>query len=199
MLYSPCTFAVMITTLDTTTTLEQIRQTRSTSAASVLQLFDELEPVSLEFMLGRWKGFEIATGHRMDGLLVATGWYGKFFKSPEEVHPLLFYTLNHKSLYAVNPKLIPLGIPFPKSKLLAYCMTLLRPILQTRRSAARIRLIAYRGKVTGTMAYDKKAIFDHFVRIDDNTMLGIMDLKGVPEPYCFVLERDNESDYNLML
>ena len=40
------------------------------------------------------------------------------------------------------------------------------------------------------MAYDEKAIFDHFVKVNENTMLGAMDLKGSPSPYIFVLERD---------
>lgn len=36
----------------------------------------------------------------------------------------------------------------------------------------------FRGQPTGTMAYDNKPIFDHFARIDDNRILGIIDLKG---------------------
>ena len=52
-------------------------------------------------------------------------------------------------------------------------------------------MIEYRNKVTGTMAYDEKAIFDHFAKINENSMLGAMDLKGAPSPYIFVLERDS--------
>jgi hypothetical protein len=85
-----------------------------------------------------------------------------------------------------------LGIQFPKTKILGTLMAMLRPILQTKKSTARIRMIGYRNKVTGTMAYDEKAIFDHFVKINENTMLGAMDLKGSPSPYIFVLERDSD-------
>jgi hypothetical protein len=52
-------------------------------------------------------------------------------------------------------------------------------------------MMEYRGKVTGTIAYDEKAIFDHFVKINDSTMLGVMDLKRSKSPYLFVLERDS--------
>jgi hypothetical protein len=49
-------------------------------------------------MTGRWRGFEIRTGHRLDGLLEPSGWYGKLFESVEAVHPLLFYGAQKKSL-----------------------------------------------------------------------------------------------------
>jgi hypothetical protein len=149
-------------------------------------------------MIGRWKGFEILTGHPIDGLLGPSGWYGKLFIDPENVHPLLIYTLNHKGLFAINPLLIPLGINFPKTKILRVIMAILKPILKTKKTKARMRMIDYRGKVTGTMVYDAKAICDHFAKIDANTMLGVMDLKGSPNPYFFVLERDTQ-DYKLEL
>lgn len=171
-------------------TIDKMLRERAANVEEAVKIFDELEPVTLDFMIGRWQGYEIATGHTMDGLLEPTGWYGKYFKSSEEVHPLLFFANNKTGLYSVNPKLIPLGIRFPKTKMLGTIMAMLRPILQTRKSTARIRMIEYRNKVTGTMVYDEKAIFDHFVKINQNTMLGAMDLKGAPFPYIFVLERD---------
>jgi hypothetical protein len=172
-------------------TIEKMLRDRKASATEAINIFDESEPVTLDFMIGRWKGYEIATGHPMDGLLELTGWYGKFFKTTEEVHPLLFFTHRKTGLYSVNPKLIPLGIQFPKIKMLGFVMAVLRPVLQTKKSTARIRMVEYRGKVTGTMAYDEKAIFDHFVKLNENTMLGAMDLKRSPSPYIFVLERDS--------
>jgi len=172
-------------------TLDKMLHDRAASTEDAIRIFDGLEPVTLDFMIGKWKGYEIATGHTMDGLLEPTGWYGKYFKSLEEVHPLLFFANKKTELYSVNPKLIPLGIQFPKTKILGTLMAMLRPILQTKKSTARIRMIKYRNKVTGTMAYDEKAIFDHFVKINEKTMLGAMDLKGSPSPYIFVLERDS--------
>ena len=40
------------------------------------------------------------------------------------------------------------------------------------------------------MIYDDQPIVDVFRRIDDDTLLGVMDLRGMPEPFFFVLERD---------
>ncbi len=47
------------------------------------------------------------------------------------------------------------------------------------------------------MAYDEKPIFDMFVKIDEDRVLGVMDLKGKPKPYFFVLERDDTSSYEI--
>jgi hypothetical protein len=55
-----------------------------------LELFDRLEPVAPEEVLGRWRGEGFPTGHPLDGLLEAWHWHGKRFDSPEEVHPLVF-------------------------------------------------------------------------------------------------------------
>jgi len=171
--------------------IEQILSRREASPEEALLCFDGLPPTDPDFMLGRWQGFEIRTGHLLDGLLEPTGWYGKLFESPDRVHPLLFYGAGRKSLYAVDPKLVPLTMPLPRSPILGPMMAMARPVLQTRSSKARMRMIEFRGRSTGTMAYDNKPIFDHFARIDDRRMLGIMDLKGVPGPYAFWLERDD--------
>ncbi len=171
-------------------TTKDLLEKREATTEEGLAIFDQLEPATLDFMLGRWKGYELKTGHYMEGLLECSGWYGKLFENEESVHPLLISSLNKKRLYAINPLLIPLGINFPKIKALRVVLALLKPILKTKKGKARMRMIDYRGKVTGTMAYDQKAIFDHFAKIDENTMLGVMDLKGSEKPYFFVLERD---------
>ena len=58
--------------------------------ASALRLFDSLEPVTADFMLGTWRGEGFATGHALDGALEAYAWWGKRFDSAEDVYPLLF-------------------------------------------------------------------------------------------------------------
>lgn len=174
--------------------VEDILKDRKTGSKEALDIFDALDAVPVDFMIGRWKGFEIESNHRMDGLLEATGWYGKLFRSPEEVHPLLFYTSNNTALYAVNPRIVPMHIKFPKSNVAGILMKLAKPFLQTKKSAARLRMIEYRGRATATMCYDSKAILDHFARIDDKRVMGVMDLKGIPDPYIFILERDDEAD-----
>jgi hypothetical protein len=171
--------------------IEDLILKRTATPQEVFDCFDALPVIDVTFMYGRWKGFEISTGHLLDGLLEPSGWYGKLFESKESVHPLLFYGPNKKSLYAVNPAMVPLTAPFPRSPALGTMMAIAKPFLQTRSSKARLRMIEFRGRSTATMAYDHKPIFDHFVKIDDRRVLGIMDLKGVPGPYAFCLERDN--------
>ena len=173
--------------------IEILLKERKATVNDTISIFDRLEPVTVEFMLGQWKGFEIITGHPIDGLLEPSGWYGKLFENPENAHPLLIYTLNKKRVFAINPRYIPLGIKIPKNNMLKVFIAILKPILKTKKSKARIRMIEYRGKVTGTMVYDQKSIFDHFAKINENTMLGAMDLKGAANPYFFVLERDTQN------
>ncbi|MFD4433536.1 GXWXG domain-containing protein, partial [Nocardia sp. NPDC058497] len=57
---------------------------------AALALFDSLPPVQATELTGRWHGRELATGHPLDGLLAASGWYGKQFDGLDSVHPLLF-------------------------------------------------------------------------------------------------------------
>ena len=173
--------------------LQSLLKKRSCSIEEGLSIFDSLEPVTLDFMKGQWKGYEIKTGHFMEGLLEPSGWYGKLFENSENVHPLLIYTWNKKQVYPINPKIIPLGMSFPKTKILRFLMIILKPILKTKRSKARMRMVNYRGKLTGTMVYDSKGILDHFTKIDSNTMLGLMDMKGSKNPYFFILERDSKN------
>ena len=61
---------------------------------------------------------------------------------------------------------------------------------RTGRPAARLRMVEYRGVVTGTMIYDALPINDHFRAVDDDTLLGAMDLRGLPDPFLFVLRRE---------
>ncbi len=177
--------------------IEKLLLNGQTTPQAALEVFDSLETVPMSFMWGRWKGMEIPSGHPIDGILEWSNWYGKQFIDAENVHPLLIWTANKKGLYAINPRNIPLGMPFPKNKLLTISMRLLKPFLQTRQSAARLRMVEYRGKTSAAMVYDTKAIIDCFRKIDDRTVMGVMDLKGSAQPYFFALERDDNAAYNL--
>lgn len=61
--------------------------------------------------------------------------------------------------------------------------------------AASLWPVEFRGEVTATMVYDALPILDHFKRVDDTTLMGLMNGKleaafGVSEPYDFLLERE---------
>ncbi|MFZ3194339.1 MAG: DUF4334 domain-containing protein [Moraxellaceae bacterium] len=163
-----------------------------TDTETAFALFDQLEPVYLEEMLGQWHGGGLPTGHVMDGMLEAFGWYGKTFTDPNHVHPLLF-TLNGQ-LVAIDPKWLPIAQVsnrrLPAQGLLAKLSLPAKFALKTGQSRAQIRMMDYRGKVSAVMIYDHLPIMDIFRKVDGNTLLGVMDLKGMQQPFFFVLYRD---------
>ena len=172
-----------------TTTLPRCRD-----AQEALALFDRLEAVDTDFLLGAWSGEEFPSGHPLDGALVAYGWRGKRFESEEHVHPLLFGNTTRE--FAVRPAGVFPGIPLlmkwpaaMKSAPMAAIARALMPLLATRRSHARLRRMQFRGRLGATMVYDDVPIQDVFRRVDDATVLGLMDLKGMERPFFFLLRR----------
>ncbi|HNP56854.1 MAG TPA: DUF4334 domain-containing protein [Gordonia sp. (in: high G+C Gram-positive bacteria)] len=172
------------------TTAQDLRSGLSTIAAQ--ELFDALAPVTVDEMIGRWRGSEIPTGHPMDGLLGLTGWYGKEFIDAETVHPLLFGEPG--DLYAVNPKLVPMntltGVASRVPRVMPPGGRAAFRGLRTRKPRARLRVISYRGASGAAMVYDDIPVIDHFRRVDDTTLLGVMDQRGADQPYFFLLEKD---------
>jgi hypothetical protein len=162
-------------------------------AEEAFAFFDGLPPVRAEELTGRWRGRELATGHPMDGLLEASGWYGKQFDSVDDVHPLLFATPG-AAPFAVDPRRVPLGLAGTVSASTVArgrgLLGPLKPVLRTSRPAARLRNLEYRGVVTAAMVYDHLPIIDVFRSVDSDTLLGVMDLRSEPAPYFFVLVRD---------
>lgn len=142
------------------------------SANDACRWFDALEPVDPQEMFGTWKGRELSTGHPLDGWLEKSGWYGKAFHSMEHADPLLFQ--------APSGKTIPLH-PFPPG--------LIINLLTGAKGAARLRKIEWRGKMSAVMIYDQLPIQDHFRKVNDDVLLGMMDWKGMRQPYFFLLAR----------
>ncbi|HBC17857.1 MAG TPA: hypothetical protein DC022_03680, partial [Alcanivorax sp.] len=161
-----------------------------------LALYDALEPIETDFMIGAWKGEGFETGHPLDGVLERCHWHGKRFDSAEHVHPLVFRKASGE-LTTVKPLLVMPGLglldrlPFLKSERVGKLFQWMLPLLSGRQSAARLRMVNYRGKTSATMSYDNLPINDVFRKVDTNTVLGIMDLKGMKQPFFFVLRRDN--------
>ena len=159
-----------------------------TTTAEALTLFDSLPAVDSEFMIGTWHGAELPTNHPLDGMA---------FVDAETVHPLLFPTGDRTALWPLNPALAVGGlglatkIPALKKQSFAGTITRLKPALQARGPKARLRTTRYRGVDTATMVYDQLPINDVFRLLDDRTVLGAMDLRGIKAPYFFVLQRDD--------
>jgi hypothetical protein len=123
-----------------------------------------LEPTSIDGMLGEWKGGEFATGHKMNGLLESARWFGKTFKSAADVQPLVCLDAD--------------GNKFSNTAM--------------GKGEASLWLEDFRSEVTATMVYDGQPVHDHFKKIDDDAVMGIMNGKGVLDSgryYYFYLER----------
>jgi len=167
--------------------------------AAALALFDRLAAVDTTQLLGAWRGSSLASGHPFDGLLENCHWHGKRFESDEQVHPLVFRRRNG-DLISLEPRLLTPGLNWLLSQpylakplgnpLVGRLFQLLMPLLATRHSRARLRITRHRGLNSAAMIYDHAPIVDCFRRLDANTLLGVMDLKGMQQPFFFVLRRE---------
>ncbi len=170
-----------------------VEHAAGTSAEEALAAFDALEAVATEEMLGRWRGSGLPTGSPLDGLLEAYGWYGKEFVDAETVHPLLFRTRSGPR--PVDPALVPMTVlrerpGMAHSRAARTAFRLARPLLTTSRPRARLRAVEHRGVVTAAMVYDALPVIDVFRRVSADVRLGLMDLRGLPGPFFFVLRRE---------
>jgi hypothetical protein len=162
-------------------------------------LFDRLDPIAVDFMFGEWRGREVSTGHNMDGSLALARWYGKSFIDEETVHPLVHMDGAGKKFFA-DPGKMPMG---PRMKTPRYPQSILpalrwgmKAYMQTTKSRARLRMTEYRGKISATMCYDQLPIHDVFRKLDDNNVLGFMDMKRMERPYVFTLTREGQAAFD---
>ncbi|MER7055523.1 DUF4334 domain-containing protein [Streptomyces sp. NPDC000351] len=144
---------------------QALRETQGPVEATELDLvWTQLDTVRPEEILGEWKGGEFDTGHPLNGELAKAGWYGKTFTSVHDAKPLICRNAEGE-LYSD---------------------------LELGKGEASLWTVEFRGEPTATMVYDGRPVLDHFKRVDDTTLMGIMNAKGVPADgpfYYFFLER----------
>ena len=135
----------------------------------LLSLFDSLPIITSDEMLGKWKGGDFKTGHWGNKALAEMKWYGKWFKSKFDVPPIICFNDEGKLF---------------SNKIM--------------KGEASILDVSFRGKTSATMIYDGVPIFDHFRKVDNNIVFGLMDgkhIEGFPDIvdngkyYFFFLER----------
>jgi Domain of unknown function (DUF4334)/GXWXG protein len=139
-------------------------RTGEISDAELDEFWTTLEPASIDDMLGEWKGGEFLTGHKMNGGLAKAKWFGKTFNSEFDVKPLV--CLDDDGGKFSN---IAMG-----------------------KGEASLWMEGFRGEMTATMVYDGQPIHDHFKKIDDSSVMGIMNGKHVLDAgryFYFYLER----------
>lgn len=170
------------------------RLSGGTSITAALDFFDSLPPVTLDEMAGVWRGRGLDTGNLFDGLLERFGWHGKRFDGPDQVHPLVFDD-GQGDVFNVNPALLPVPLMLRFSTVLhrPIVARVFRPLSRLARTTvprARLRMTVYRGVATATMCYDALPIHDAFRKVDENTLLGAMDMRGLTNPFMFILGRE---------
>ena len=149
----------------------------------------------MQAILGRWRGSGLPSGHPMDGLLERFRWYGKAFDGPDDVQPLLCRGRGG-TIFALNPAFVPMGlvnrhIGLFHTGLAETVFALVGQAAATRRPTARLRMTEFRGVVTATMIYDSLPICDMFRTAASDMLLGVMDLRGMAQPFFFVLRRED--------
>ena len=161
--------------------------------ADVLAFADRLPGVAVGELVGRWHGAELPTGSPLDGLLSAHHWWGKEVLDVDTVHPLLFPDRAGRPR-PVDPAPAPLTV-LRRAPALAtgrparLAFAAVRPLLTTRRPTARVRPIVHRGVPTAALVYDRLPVVDAFRRVGPDLLLGLMDMRGLPDPFAFLLER----------
>lgn len=146
------------------TNLSELRTRDRIDPAELDQIWSTLAPLSLDELWGSWRGSELRTGHALSRVLGKMAWVGKRFVGPLDVQPLVCRR-ESGALYS-NKEL--------------------------GKGEASAWMIEFRGEVTATMVYDGTATFDHFKRVDDDTLMGIMNGKNVlweGRHFYFMLER----------
>ena len=142
---------------------DELRQLTAIPYADLEEFWSTLPPVTIEFMIGEWKGGDLPTGHRGDGFL-GNSWYGTTFRSASDVDPVVCVDEN--------------GDKFSDTKLM--------------KGAASLWMEEFRGEATATMVYDGVPIHDHFKRVDDDAVVAITNGKGALDAgrhFYFYLER----------
>ncbi|MEV8320127.1 DUF4334 domain-containing protein [Streptomyces sp. NPDC059900] len=113
-------------------------------------LWADLDVVDASAILGSWKGFAFSTGHPIEQVLARSHWHGKQFTALDNAQPLICRAPDG-SLYSDTT---------------------------AGRGEASLWNIEFRGEVTATMVYDGMAVFDHFKRVDESTLMGVMNGKA---------------------
>ncbi|WP_409564408.1 DUF4334 domain-containing protein [Rhizobium sp. BK512] len=155
--------------------------------------FRSLEPVDPLEMTGLWRGAGIPSGHPLDGVLENLRWFGKRFHPDRRADALLFQWLPGR-LVAVDPRFVPLGLairlaPLGRTSLARSLFSLLHKAFRARGTTAALEVRAFEHVASAAMVYDRQPIVDHFRRVNDSTLAGMMCVRDDERRFFFKLTR----------
>jgi len=159
--------------------------------ASILSWFHSLAPMHPSELIGLWQGEGMASGHPLDGVLENLGWFGKRFHPDLRADALLFQ-LGPQRLVALEPAYFPIRTavrlaPFGRTSVARNWFSYLYKILRAKGTTAALETHEDEAGPTAAMAYDRQPIVDHFRRIDETTVAGMMVVSGEQLRYFFRL------------
>ena len=138
-----------------------------------LELFGELEPVSIDSMMGLWRavGFGRPPADRTPALpapgplpqregIGMNKIYGKRFITRDDVEPVVCFADDGTLVGSAD-----FGV-------------------------ARLREFSFLGRSSAGLVYDQRPWIDYFRKLDDNTGVAAIDVKGRPMGMGFFLVRD---------
>jgi hypothetical protein len=125
-------------------------RTGQISDAELDEFWATLQPATIDFMIGEWKGGEFQTGHKANGFMERLNWFGKTFHSATDAKPLVCLDAD--------------GNRFSNA--------------EAMKGEASLWMEEFRGEVTATMVYDGAPVHDHFKVVDESAVVGIMNGKG---------------------
>ena len=129
------------------------------SSEKLDELFAGLEAVEIKEMTGHWRGGFFSTGNRMEILLKGFPFFKWYGKN--------FLSQNNVQALIFSFFGIKFNIPF---------------------GTAVLRKTEFRNKISTAMIYNYLPIIDNFRKVDEDTVFGIMEIKGKIGVY-FYLER----------
>ena len=164
---------------------------------ALFNCFDALGPVNLDSLHGFWRGELLSNHHKLAYWMKQVQWVGKHFTDIERVDPFLIQRGSARLSLAPTPTGLSLAVNLPPSVLpkLAGLIKLLTPLVATKESQARLRMIGYRGVVSSAMIYDNIPMLDYFRSVNADTLLGVMDARQF-KPLFFLLHRGDEFQTN---
>ncbi|KAL5001036.1 hypothetical protein BDV10DRAFT_25826 [Aspergillus recurvatus] len=156
-------------------TLTHILSSKPVTPLAATTLFNSLPPLPSSDLLGSWHGTCALTNHPGIAALKAARWIGKDFHSAEDVDPII----------SLGP-----SMPYPPDHKASEEKREGR-VVNSFMGKARMREVKYNNVVSAAMVYNDKPIIDYFRRVDERTVMGVMDAAGAAEdhPLYFVLER----------
>ena len=136
-----------------------IRKKGDFSCKELDELFSELQPVAIDEMLGEWQ----------IGYLFTEG-TGSHFESFIKYCPVRLYGKRFIS----------------KNRVQAWLFSFFGVKFGFLGTSAILEKIDFRGKLSTSMVYNYLPIIDHFRKVDNSTVMGIMEIKGKLSIYFYL-------------